>query len=73
MRVHHLWKRYYQSLKDVNYAVLSAVASVVYSSIYIALVPFIAFIAPKKKKLSHSAWIKWQYKSETLDDVRKQY
>ena len=73
MRAPVFIKRQYQKLRDINYAVFGVIATVVYSGMYILIVPIIWIVSPNRKKISHSAWNKWAHKSETLEDLRKQY
>ncbi len=73
MRVSDRFKRYYHTLRDINYAVFGVVATVAYTAIYMFIVPCVWILSPGRKKISHTAWNKWLYKSETLEDVRKQY
>ena len=73
MRIPVSLKRQYQKLRDVNYAVFGVIATVVYSGIYVVVVPFVWLFSPNRKKISHSAWTKWAYKSGTIEDLKKQY
>ncbi len=68
-----LYVHYYQTLRDMHYAVFGALAQALYSMLYIICIPLILVIAPARKKMSHTGWVKWPYKSETLEDLRKQY
>ncbi len=73
MRVPVRLRRYYQTLRDINYAVFGTVATIAYTSIYVCIVPFMWILSPGIKKISHSAWTKWPFKSDTVEDLRKQY
>jgi hypothetical protein len=64
---------YYQTLRDMHYAVFGVIASILYSLIYICCIPFVLVFSPGRKKPSHTAWNKWSYKSQTLEDAKKQY
>lgn len=73
MAASRLFVHYYLTIRDMHYAVFGAVAVGLYSIIYICFVPLILVFTPARKKMSHTAWIKWPYTSETLEDLRKQY
>lgn len=73
MTAPRVFVHYYQTLKDMHYAVFGAIAIALYSIIYICCIPLILVFAPARKKISHTAWGKWPYTSETVDDLRKQH
>ncbi len=73
MRVPNRLKRYYHALQEINYAVFGFVATVAYSAIYLLVIPIIRLFAPARKKLTHTSWEKWPYKTDTLEEARRQY
>ena len=66
--------RYYQVLREINDRVFSVVASILFGFIYIALVPWFAVFSPSgSSKEAKTSWRPWSIKSDTLEEVRKQY
>ena len=73
MGLKHEFIAYYQTLREINYAVFGVIATAIYTLIYICIVPFVAILAPARKKMTHTAWSKWTYTADTLEDMKKQY
>ena len=66
--------RYYLVLREMNDRVFSVVASVLFGFIYIVIVPWFAVFSPSgDTKEQKTLWRPWTIKSDTLEDVRKQY
>ena len=66
--------RTYQKLRVFNERVFAVVATWIFSIIYVAGAPLVLLFA--KSKISSrilSGWQPWRLKSDTLEEVRKQY
>jgi hypothetical protein len=65
---------FYKRLKKINERVFGVVSVLVYSVLYLIVVPFVLLFAGKKiSSRVSSGWQPWLLRADTLDDVRKQY
>jgi hypothetical protein len=68
-----LLTRFYKKLQRTNDRVMGVVATILFSFIYIFILPWFAVFAKQSSHGKKKGWVPWGYKSDTLEDMRKQY
>jgi hypothetical protein len=66
------YHRIRSGFEALNRAVTHRASVILFSFLYIIVMPLFALIA-RKKEIRRYRWYPWTLKSDTLDDLRKQY
>ncbi len=72
-RIIYVLQNGYARLKKVSYFVGNLVSTVIFSLIYILILPWFAFFAKKSKRSKLTNWHAWSFREDTVEDLRKQY
>ncbi len=73
VKIHPPLKAGVRRLKAFQMAVGDILGSIVFSSIYIVILPVFALLAPRRPEPTRTNWRPWSLPSDTLSDVKKQY
>ena len=63
-----MWRK----LKAFNRAATRVFSTVLFSLVYILVLPWFAVFAKRREK-PRTTWSPWTLKSETIEDLKKQY
>jgi hypothetical protein len=66
-----IFQKFYRRLKRINDRVMGIVATILFTLIYILIMPWFAVFV--KKPRSQARWLPWTFRSETIEDLHRQY
>jgi hypothetical protein len=67
-----LWGIIRRKFEVFNRASMRVFSTVIFSVVYILILPWFAVFAKRSRK-SRTTWYPWTLKSDTIEDIKKQY